>query len=203
MGLREWAVKPGELKPLSRGGLLLFSARCAMRVEPWVPAGAAELWADNLAFVVSAAFADRVEASNGLSRQRAISSCGAMACNRLRATDEPLGRCMSYATSTLATAIEAAGAGDRPTVLKRTIEVAKQSASIAAVWAHAGRVHVGEGADAVEVACTATWAAIRSDIAALARLAALETPQDPVRALREVAPLWGSGAPPWSTPPGK
>ena len=203
MTLREWAVKPGELKPLSRSALLLFSARCAMRVEPWIPEGATALWADNLAFLVGAAFAGPPDAVDLASRRRAISTCGATARNTLAATDEPLGRCMSYATSTLATALVAAAAADRPTVLKRTIDAAKQSAAIAAVWAHAGRIAAGaDGADAVTLACTTTWAEIRRDIAPLAALAAaLEASEDRVQALRELAPLWTGVAPSWATPP--
>ena len=221
MTLRQWA---GELRPLSRSALLLFSARCAMRVEPWIPEGAAASWADNLAFLVGTAFPScqgklgTAQTSRGFapsrfggppdavelaSRRRAISSWGATACNRLAATDGPLGQCMSYATSTLATALGAAAAADRPTVLKRTIDVAKLSAAIAAVWAHAGRVAAGaDGTDAVTLACTTTWAEIRRDIAPLAALApSLEASEGRVEALRELAPLWTGVAPSWATPP--
>jgi len=55
MSLRVWALKPGELKPLSRAGLVLLAARCALRVEPcffvwWVdaPAKARSAWSDGL-----------------------------------------------------------------------------------------------------------------------------------------------------------
>ena len=56
MSLRIWALKIGELKPLSRGGLLLLSARCAMRVEPWLPQCVDALWREGLEYVTTAAF---------------------------------------------------------------------------------------------------------------------------------------------------
>ena len=200
MGLREWAVKPGELRALSRGGLLLFSARCAMRVEPWMPAEAAPLWEESLRFVVRAAFATAPACD--VPRWRALSNLGARACGRLAAADEPLGQCMNCATLTLATAVEAAGAEARPIVLKHVIYAAKCSASIAAVWAHAGRVVAGKGQDAVELASTTTWAAIRADIAPLAvGAAALEHAADALETLRQLAPLWEGVPPPWATPP--
>jgi hypothetical protein len=181
---------------------LLFSARCALRVEPWIPKGSEKLWEDNLAFVVQAAWDDVAGAQDVLTRSRAVMNHGATACNRLADSDEPLGRCLSYTTCTLAAAIEAAGAPDRPTVVKRAIDAAKLSASITAVWAHAGRIEAGEGRDVVDFACTTTWAAIRHDIAPLAAsLGALEQSKDRVAALRNVAPFWEGRPPTWATPP--
>ena len=51
MSLRRWAVKAGELRTLSRSGLMLFSARCAIRVEPWLPKSARRVFAEELAFL--------------------------------------------------------------------------------------------------------------------------------------------------------
>lgn len=207
MGVRAWALKPGELKPLSRGGLLLLSARCAMRVEPWIPDGAEALWHDGLALVVTSAFGPPMTAKEVAKvvakKERALSDCGAEACNRLEVTDEPLGRCMNYAMSALAAAVEATGCNERSAALKLVIQAAKLSASIAAVWAHAGRARVAGGQDPVETIATAVWSAIRDDIAHIASLAsetALAATADPVRALREIAPLWPGRPPAWASP---
>jgi hypothetical protein len=202
MGLREWAVKPVELKALTRSGLFLFSARCALRAEPWLPAIAAAIWADALRFLVGAAFGDHVDAAEIMRRQTALSDCGARACNGLARADEPRGRCISYATSTLAMAVRSTGLDARPALVKETILVAKLAASIGATWAHAGRVKVGGGKDAVDLVCTRTWSEIRRDIPLVAaHTPAVEASKDRVRALRELAPLWARGEPAWAAPP--
>ena len=201
MGLREWAVKPGELRPLARSGLILLSARCAIRVESWLPDGAKPLWTESLAFVVNAAFEGPHPPADVVRRGVALSNLGALASNRLARTDAPLGRCMNYATGTLATAISTTSVDDRASVLERVVQAAKESASIPAVWAHAGRVHPGDDVDAVELVCTTVWAAIRSDVAPVAAgLSAIEASRDRVHALRALAPLWPGGAPAWSAP---
>jgi hypothetical protein len=85
---------------------------------------------------------------------------------------------------------------------KAIIEAAKLSASIAAVLAHAGRVDVPPGVDAVDAACVAMWDAIRADIPVLAgRQADLKNAEDRVRALRDCAPFWVGSAPGWARRP--
>src|SRR5258706_7434833 len=101
MSLRIRALKIGELRPLSRGGLLLLSLRCAMRVEPWLPQGADSLWREGLEYVTTTAFDEPARSDAAGSLARELSDRGAMACNWLQSTDEPLGRCMNYATLTL------------------------------------------------------------------------------------------------------
>src|SRR6185503_4319418 len=154
MTLRIWAIKPAELKQLPRERLLLLGARCAMRVEPWLPADAETTWSRGLEYVVASAFSE--------------SDWGAIACNTMSSVDEALGQCMNYTMQTLARAIDAASVDFGAPMKKVIIEVAKLSASIAAVLAHAGRVKVPPGADAVDVACVAMWDAIRADIPVLA-----------------------------------
>jgi hypothetical protein len=201
MSLREWAVKPAELRALSRSGMMLFCARCAMRVEPWVPKSATKLFAQEVAFVVDAAFAAPFDKGALRKREIALGDLGVTAFNDLKDTDAALGRCMSYATQTLATALDAATTDDRKVALNVAISSAKLSASIPAVWAHAGRVHARDGRSAVDLACTSAWAAIRSDIAAVeARLPNVERAQDRVKALRAIARLWPGRAPAWAVP---
>ena len=99
----------------------------------------------------------------------------------------------------LAAAIEACAAADPTALAKAVIGAAKLAASIAAMWAHAGRVRVD--GDPVDIACTTAWDAIRADIKPLAAAAGgLATAPDRVAALRAVAPLWPGGAPAWSAP---
>lgn len=186
MSVKLWALKVGELRPLGDHALLFLAARCAMRVEPWLPAGAKADWKRGLEAVCRGG-----GASSDLGR--ALSDRGAVACNRLAATDEPLGRCMNYSTQTLCAALEAAGSADRATRCKRVIDAAKYASSIGAVLAHAGRVSAPRGTDAVTFACTAMWDAIRSDIAAVAGAPSGVTPA----ALRTLAPLWSAGKPRW------
>lgn len=181
MSVKLWALKVGELRPLDDHALLLFAARCAMRVEPWLPAGAQPDWERGLEAVCRGSTA------------RALSDRGAVACNRLATTDEPLGRCMNYSTQTLCAALEAAGSADRRTRCKHVIDAAKYASSIGAVLAHAGRVTAPRGTDAVTFACTAMWDAIRSDIAAIAGASSDTTPS----VLRALAPLWPAGTPRW------
>ncbi len=200
MSVRSWAIKVGELKRLSRAELVLLSGRCALRVAPWVPPGAEVAWGDGLAFVVGAALATPTDAT--AERARALRDLGARACNQLEATDEPLGRCLNHAAGTLAAAIEATALPLGPELKKAVIETAKQSASIPALLAHAGRVGGVGDRDAVDVAGLAIWDAIRADIAALegasARPTALGDAGDAIEALRAVAPLWPTGAPDWA-----
>jgi hypothetical protein len=199
MTLRIWAIKLGELKPLSRAGLLLLGARCAMRVEPWLPPDAGPLWSRGLEHVVGAAFS-AADADAAAKLRRALSDRGAIASNALAATDVPLGRCMNYATQTLARAIDATCLDDGAPIKKAIIETAKYSASIAGVLAHAGRVVVPSGVSAVDAACVAMWDAIRADISVLAGASsALENADDRVRALRECAAQWAGGVPVWVT----
>jgi hypothetical protein len=198
MTLRVWALKIGELRPLSRGGLLLLTVRCAMRVEPWLPPGLDALWLDGFEHVASTAFEMPARSNPATTLARALSNRGAEACNRLAPTDEPLGRCMNYATQTLAAAVRAAGLEAGPVLKKAVIDSAKLSASVAGVLAHAGRVRVATGNDPVAVACVAMWDAIRADIPVLAAVTSeLGTAANRVQALRELAPLWPGRAPAW------
>ena len=57
------------------------------------------------------------------------------------------------------------------------------------------------GVDPVDLACGATWAAIRQDIAPIAAgITTIAAAKDRVRALRAVAPFWVGRAPAWSRP---
>lgn len=200
MTLRIWALKPAELKPLSREGLLLLAARCAMRVEPWLPPHIGPLWSRGLEHVVGSAFYE-ADSGAGASLRRQLSDEGASACNTMSSVDEALGRCMNYATQTLARAIDATDLDFGPPMKKVIIETAKLSASVAGVLAHAGRVDVPAGADAVDVACVAMWNATRADIPVLADGAFdFKNAKDRVRVLRDRAPLWVGGAPDWARP---
>ncbi len=201
MSLRQWAVKPGELRALSRSGVMLFSARCAIRMEPWLPSSATKVFAKELLFLVDAAFGEPVAVGVLRKRAGALSDLGASACNKLAKTDEPLGICMNYATSTLVTALEAATSDDRKDAVKVALVCAKLSASIPAVWAHAGRVRAPAGVDPVDLACDAVWDAIRADIEPVAaHTADIEHAKDRVKALRAVAPSWRGRAPRWTKP---
>lgn len=197
MSLRALALRVGELKPLQRSGLLLFGARCAMRVEPWLPTRAEPLWSRGLEQVMAAAFSEVDDAAVATLR-RQVSDCGAVACNRLAPTDEPLGRCMNYATQTLARVLEATVLEAATPLKKAIMDAAKLSASIAAVLAHAGRVVAPAGADPVDAACTAMWETIRTDIPLVAgALSEVEHAQDRIGALRNRGPLWVGEVPDW------
>ena len=197
--MKRWALRPGELKPLGREGLLLLAARCALRAEPWRPPAAARAWTDGLAALVAAARDAPTDARTIAALARTVADHGAVAANRLDATDEPRGRCANYATQALATALDATALADRKALVARTIAVAKLAGSIAAVLAHAGRVPAGPGGDAVDVACAAVWGATRADLAPLtAGLATVAAAKDPVKALRVLAPLWPDGPPAWA-----
>ncbi len=193
VSMGKWALKPGRLKPLSREGLLLLAARCAMRVEPWRPPGQDDLWQENLDFVVAAAGQNPTDLEEARRRMRRLSDAGALSSHQ--AGDEPLGRCHNYAACTLAEAVKATSLEARPALVKTTIDTAKLSVSIFAVWAHAGRVEVPEG-DPVEVACTTAWSAIAGDVEILAPLT---DKSFSVGALRDRAPLWPTHYP-WGAP---
>ena len=193
MSLRTTALKPGELRPLSRTGLLLVAARCALRVETWLPGPPTAHWKDTLAGVVAAAFALPAKHAS----TRTLSDWGASACNRLKATNEPLGRCMNYATQTLVTAVEATSLAERPALVKAVIDTAKLSASITAIWAHAGRTTP----DTLDTVCATTWTAIRSDVALLILgHDDVESAKNQVGALRKLGPLWPKPTPSWASP---
>jgi len=199
MTLRVWALKNGELKPLSRSGKILLTARCAMRVEPWMPPRMITLWRKGLKHVVTNGLNGHECAVSAPTLAREISDRGAIACNRLEATDEPLGQCMSYAASTLAESIEASMLSSGPTLKKAVIHCAKLSASIAAILAHAGRVKVPRQQDPVELACVEMWDAIRADISTIATASTkIESARNPVRALRESSSLWPGVMPKWA-----
>jgi hypothetical protein len=200
MAVRSVALKVGELKPLSRPGLLLLAARCAVRVEPWMPPGSATLWREGLAYVTTAAFSAPPRSKEASKLERKLSDRGADACNRLDAPDEPLGQCMNYATSTLGAAALATSLDMGAPLKKAVLDAAMLSKSIGAVLAHAGRVRGRRppGLDAVDVAVLAFWDAIRRDIPGLAaRTSELETAKDRVEVLRKLAPLWVGRPPSW------
>src|ERR1041384_6087854 len=199
MTLRLWAIKIGELKPLTREGLLLFGVRCAMRVEHWLPPDSKALWSRGLEYVLAAAFSE-ADRSAAAPLRRELSDRGALASNQLATTDAPLGRCMNYATQTLAHVIDVTCIDETPAMKKAIIETAKLSGSIAGVLAHAGRVDVEAGADPVDVACTAIWDAIHADVSVVAAASArLKGASTRVQALRDCAPLWLGEVPQWAT----
>jgi hypothetical protein len=108
---------------------------------------------------------------------------------------------MSYATQTLASAIDATALAEATPLRKVVIVTAKLAASIPAVLAHAGRIVVPIGEDAVDVACVAMWDAIRADLPAVAvSLGTIAEASDRVRALRDCASFWADGAPDWASP---
>ena len=201
MTLRIWAIKRSEIKQLSRERLLLLGARCAMRVEPWLPPNTESMWSRGLEYVVASAFSesDPVDAAT---LRRQLSDRGAIASNRISSVDKRLGECMNYTTQALAHAIDATTLDFGAPMKKAIIDAAKLSASIAAVLAHAGRVDVPPGADAVDVACVAIWDAIRADIPVLAGgQSDFKNAEDRVRALRDCAPFWVGRAPDWAKRP--
>ena len=201
MTLRIWAIKLSEIKPLSRERLLLLGARCAMRVEPWLPPDTETLWSRGLEHVVASAFSESDPADAATLRRR-LSDRGAIACDSMQSVDKTLGECMSYTTQALARAIDATTLDFGAPMKKAIIEAAKLSASIAAVLAHAGRVDVPPGADAVDVACVAMWDAIRADIPFLAGgRSDFKNAEDRVRALRDCAAFWVGRAPGWASRP--
>jgi hypothetical protein len=163
-----------------------------MRVEPWMPPGAAAPWKKGLAHLARVA---NTAPATAPELARAIDEKGSVASSRLEAKDELLGRCVNYAGLTLATAIEAAAHDVSPVLTKTIIDAAKYSASIGALHAHAGRVRASGGKHPVDVACEAIWGAIRADIAALAAAPA----KLDARALRALAPLWPGRVPAWAT----
>ncbi len=198
MSVRQWTLKIGELKPLSRAGLLLLSVRCAMRVEPWLPPDADSLWHEGIDDLTAAAFKKPGRSRRAMTLVRGLSDLGVSACNRLSTTDEPLGRCMNYAILTLTTAIEATDRDVGPELKQAVITSAKMSGSIAGVLAHANRVLVRPGDDPVEVACVTIWNSIRADIPTVASfISEVEVAQDRVDSLRKVAPLWVDRQPVW------
>jgi len=200
MTLRILAIKRSEIKQLSRERLLLLGARCAMRVEPWLPPDTETMWSRGLEHVVASAFSESDPADAPTLRRR-LSDRGVIACDSMRFVDKTFGECMSYTTQALARAIDATLDFGAP-MKKAIIEAAKLSASIAAVLAHAGRVDVPPGVDAVDAACVAMWDAIRADIPVLAgRQADLKNAEDRVRALRDCAPFWVGRAPDWAKRP--
>ena len=199
MSLNNWALKNSELKPLQRAGLLLLGVRCAMRVEPWMPPQTLALWSRGLRHATASAFSEP-ESDTSATLRRELSDRGAIASNALISIDEALGRCMNYSTQTLARVLDATGLEYGTPMKKMIIETSKLSASIAGVLAHAGRVAVPHGQDAVDVACVAMWDAIRADIPILAaKTAQFQNAEDPVGALRDCATLWVGGVPNWAT----
>ncbi len=135
MTLKAWAVKPGELRRLTRGPRLVWAARCAMRVEAWRPPGVEADWDAGLARVVAAVAAapGNVEVA---ALARALNDRGARASNQRDGTaDEAVGRCMNYATQALAGALAATAVADGPALAKAVIDVAKLAGSIPAVLA--------------------------------------------------------------------
>ena len=196
MSLRNLALKPGELKALSRSGLLLFAARCALRVEPCLrlwwpdpPAGIRTTWTRNLDFLVAAASTPRVP--RVAARSRSLSNAGAQAGRRFDSKDETRGRCLNYVFLTLSAGVETAALVDRAAAVKSTILTAKYSASIPAILAHAGRITTP--GDPVDTACGIVWNAIRVDV----KLLGGEPPAMDLPALRRIAPFWPDPAPSW------
>jgi hypothetical protein len=205
VSLKHLAIKPGELGPLDRAGLLLFASRCVLRVEPWWPVAAVERAGAVIATMVAAAQSGApVAAAAARTLGRKLSDLGAMAYNALPTGDQPLGRCQNYAMQALVAALDAAAAAERPGIVKAVIDAAKLAASIPAILGHAGRVleTPPPGQDAVDLAATTTWAAMRADIGLIAsRTGAITKAPDAVSALRELGGMWAGSAPSWAAPP--
>lgn len=199
MSLKKWALKTGELKPLSRPGLLLFAARCAMRVEPWAPPGSESLWDNGLARIAQAACGNPSD-ELGLSQLAdALSNHGARAYNDLASTDEALGSCHNYATQTLQRGVEAVATDELKLLKKMILDAAKFSASIPAVLAHDGRVSAPDGEDPVDFACVSMWRVIKADVATVAeRTSQVVSANDPIQELRGCADLWMGSRPAWT-----
>jgi hypothetical protein len=193
MSVKKWAIKPGELKPLSRSSLLIWAARNAMRTEAWRPPGVKSSWDAALRLLVARAF-DDADRAKVKPLARDLGDRGADACNRRDGKPtEALGQCMNYATQTLGCALAATLLPDGPALAKALIDVAKYAGSIPAVLAHAGLVRAPKGNDPVDVAALAMWSAMRTDLAACA---AITAPLSASRA-RTLAPLWPPGALAW------
>jgi hypothetical protein len=193
MTVKAWALRPSELKGLSRAAQLRLAARCAMRVEPWMPAGAKAAWKQGLDHVARVASGPAPAAAEALVRTLDDKSADASA--KLEEKDQLRAECVSYAGLTLATALQACAHDVGPALTKAVIDAAKYSASIAALHAHAGRVKVTTGKDPVEAAALAIWDAIRADIAVVA--AAAPGKLD-AKGVRNLAPLWPAKAPAWA-----
>lgn len=146
MSVRAWAIKPGELKPLSAEARVAFLVRCSQRVEPWVPKRAKKSFREGLA-ALAAGRRDEVLATE-------LQNLGAAASNAL--DGDPLGECHNYATLVLSSALLAE-------TTKDIIEVAKFVGSIAAVLAHAGLTK-----EPLDVVAVEMWDSIRGDARVLA-----------------------------------
>ncbi len=199
MTLRIWALKVSELKPLSRAGRLLLAVRCALRVAPWGRELPGTLWSEGLDHVTRLAFQPPDGSGQSETLAHELLDQGANLCNGLAGDDEVLGECSNHAACTLAAAVETTILEDGPALKKAVLDIAKQSASIPAVLAHAGCVPTQPGADPVDVACLAIWNAIREDVAIVAaNTPALETADQRLVMLRDCAPLWLGSTPEWA-----
>jgi hypothetical protein len=126
-----------------------------------------------------------------------------MACDALWTSDQPRGSCHNYAMQALVAALALAAAAERPGSVKAAIDAAKSAASIPAVLAHAGRVSETPppGQDAVDLAATTTWAAMRADIGLIAaQTDAMKRAPNAVSALRALGGMWPGGTPSWVAP---
>lgn len=196
MSVRIWSVKVGELRALDSGLLLVFGARCGLRVSPWLPKTATAHWKTALDIVLASAAGEVANAARVRQVARALSDSGSIACNKLDGTpDEARGRCMSYATSSLVEVLEATRIPELGLRKKALLDSAKLSASIPAVLAHAGLIAATPGGDAVTQAATAIWDAIRADLPVIAGLAPGRR-LNPAK-LKSLGPLWPGGQPSW------
>lgn len=185
MSMKQWAVKPGELGALDDDDLALFAARCALRVEPWAPQ--TPLWLRGLVAALGGGGGGVGGGNGGLAR----------ALRQVDSADDVDGDCARYACDAVVAALDVAGAAERKARLRAAIDAAKLANSIFAVLAHSGRAGVS-----VDVTSPAAWGATRADIDVVAGAAAwIAGQRDPVRALRELGPLWPDDAwPAWSLP---
>jgi hypothetical protein len=197
MSLKKWAVKQSELRLLDGPALLLFGARCALRVEPWLAPASQASFREALEIVLAAAEEEETPIAvrhRAGTVKRALSDSGAISCNALDGTeDEALGRCMNHAAQSLVLTLDAAELHDLTDRKKTIIDVAKNAASIPPVLAHAGLI-VAKSGDAVTESATTIWKATRSDISVLASRPAVKLT---VAKLRGLAPLWPDGPPRW------
>lgn len=210
MTVAAFVLRPSEVSSLDVAGLLLLSARVALRVQPWLPRGA-DLLADRaLDRVVAAARGAPLARATFNELHARISYLGARAAN----VDAVDGYRNNYAALAVCNALIATQQTERKPLVKAIVDGAKYACSIAAGLAHDKRVTEAapEQSTLVDFVCERTWSQIRRDIALIGALAPTADKRDAnpgaasleaitdARALRELAPLWDDPGPSWAAP---
>lgn len=205
-----FVLRPSELSSLDVAGLLLLSARVALRVHPWLPREA-EPWADRaLDSVVAAARGAPLARAKFNELHARLSASGARAAN----ADAVDGRWRNYAAIAVCSALIVTQQTERKPLVRAVIDAAKFACSIAAGLAHEKRVTEAppEQSTLVDFVCERTWSQLRRDIALIAAVArtageryanpearSLDAITD-AHALRALAPLWDEPSPSWAAP---